>query len=161
MAAALEDKPRLIFSSGPAAITRRPLALVPAIPSHVRTESCSDANHQLVFFSHAHAAMQHVCSFASLFSHINFEIELRIGLGECRRKREQSSGDDEWWHDEMVHRPSGECGERNLPCDSAVSPITALGQLILLSLLPLSRSRYAFPWPGTLSADALCCMFRG
>jgi hypothetical protein len=51
VAAALEDKPRLIFfSSGPAAITRRPLALIPAIPSHVRTESCSDANHQLVFF---------------------------------------------------------------------------------------------------------------
>jgi hypothetical protein len=96
----------------------------------------------------------------TFFSH-HFEIEFRIGLGECRGEREQSSGDNEWWHDEMAHRPSGECGERNLPCDSAVSPITARDQLILLSLLPLSRSRYAFPWPGTLNADALCCMFRG
>lgn len=90
-------------------------------------ESCSDANHQLVFFSHMRMQQCSTCaaSLHLLISH-HLEIEFRIGLGGTEEEREKERKRESRWHDEMAHRPSGECGERNLPCDSAVSPITAL-----------------------------------
>lgn len=78
-----------------------------------------------VFLTHAHAAMQHVCSFASLVDLTSSRDRISDWIGGNRR-RERERKRQSRWHDEMAHRPSGECGERNLPCDSAVSPITAL-----------------------------------
>jgi hypothetical protein len=117
-----------LFSSGPAAITRCAWSPCPPPFLHMSEHAhFSDAHNQFMF---SHMRMQQCSTCASslhfyLTSSRHRVLDWIVGLERERAMRAATM--NEWWHDEMAHRPSGECGERNLPCVSAVSPITALG----------------------------------